>query len=706
MKNDIELGKQIFFGALGDTLEDLKEIIENKSLKDELHQKRDELCHIYKNLTSYISQGIVESNQEQLVSYIQKELLSLISSIRYEASKKTAGNYYFQVAQIVENGSLLYSIAHIQSAIGGNRSREDYDRQINYLFESLWVNRKLSDDEMIYLQQSSEYVKKIAASALTLSLMEFWDVNKLFYAIKELSTPISDSYRVRLIWLLFIAINRYPYHIAVYQKELTELFQQADDYFPLTEPIRQLYFKYLVVLRTDQDLQGLQSDLQAISSQILPHFMNQSPLSQSQDVISLQELVEQISPEDPLFEKLQGKMNQLSHYEENGADIMYLSMGQMKSFPFFSSISSWFLPFDPNHSSLSNLPPQFDMSPEEIALFVSELCDSDAYSLFFSFEHLPFAGNEKMKEMLIAGLRQRREDKEEKMSFSTAASIEQETIKYLRNLYRFYHLYSERGLFVSPFRTSFLNFTSMEEWGVSDIKMDVAIFYFKHENYSQAIDLLLQLLPDKRTNPDLYWLLGVCSFKLDRYSDAISYLLQADLLTPNNPSVINYLATSYKKIGDLPRSISFFEKMRKIRPQDTSILLALSRLYIENKEEEKALPLLYQYEVTEPHPQKAYSLIAWSLFLRRDFEKSESYYKKMLSASPDTALLHINLGHLFLVQNDTHRAFEQYSQALSLSTYKEWESEMKKDFSTLFSLGVSQSFLHLIMDTVKIQNSK
>lgn len=92
------------------------------------------------------------------------------------------------------------------------------------------------------------------------------------------------------------------------------------------------------------------------------------------------------------------KLQEYSNLQMEGADVFHSTFSGLKSFPFFSELGNWFLPFDPSYSEIANLfPDESKNSLLKTAILDSgHMCNSDKYSFCLSLAQIPQAQREMM----------------------------------------------------------------------------------------------------------------------------------------------------------------------------------------------------------------------------------------------------------------------------------------------------------------------
>ena len=126
---------------------------------------------------------------------------------------KDSGSLYFRRWAVVEARKGL-SVENLLEDLSRptfkEEERDSFDTLVDLLFETLWVSESLTEAEQDRLSSSSEYVRLVASSAITLGLMSYWDESKMAFLLREAaSSSTSEAYMVRLAMGVFVSLYLY-----------------------------------------------------------------------------------------------------------------------------------------------------------------------------------------------------------------------------------------------------------------------------------------------------------------------------------------------------------------------------------------------------------------------------------------------------------------------------------------------------------------
>ena len=127
-----------------------------------------------------------------------------------------------------------------------------------------------------------------------------------------------------------------------------------------------------------------------------------------------------------------------------GNDVFLSSFAQLKNFPFFSTVSNWFLPFNAAHSSVFRI---FKTENNPLMTVINRtgaFCDSDKYSFALSVASVP----EQQRAMMLGQFDEQNAQLMELVK-SELPNPEKDrdniANKYVQNLYRFFNLFSRKS---------------------------------------------------------------------------------------------------------------------------------------------------------------------------------------------------------------------------------------------------------------------
>ncbi len=718
-KMEYNFAKAIKEYELYDVIVHLKK--ECEELKDALLiSDLENVVSLYKQFAYYIAQGTPDKEQKRVIVYLQKTLLEIADRIRFRKNRRDNGGRYYQIINVRESVESA-SITELSTELLEKKNlivenRKFYDGLVEHLFEALWTTRSLSDQEMLLMAQLPETIRLSLCAAITLSFHECWDLGKIRFILRELSSiEVSVAYRIRLVWALIMVASLHRDRLPLFEEELTPLLQLANDVYPLEELLRALFVQYVLALKSDKVADSLGEKSGHILQQMQEHYQNDfSPLSEGNGV-SDEELFNLISSheEDKDFQKLEEEMQQLSQMEEEGIDMVFFHFKNLKQFPFFEDLSHWFLPFDPSHySTAATYEHNKQVFEVLLPIFEQRMCDSDLYSLMQTWSGMvAFQGNP-----LVEQMQHFVEESQEKGIPSPRQELVLAAKKYVENLFRFYELYSGKRFFVpNPFQDGeFLReLPLIRPYVERESVLEAAAYSFsKYGFYPQAIDMLNQLSTFKKQDPAIYSSIGYNYMMLGNYDEAIKNFLLCDLIGGSRISVMKQMAYCYRKSNRLDEALEVYRRIGQLSlsssSSDNEELLSIATIQIGKKQYKDALRTLYQYEFTvqkEFGKLSLYRLLSWCLLLDQQYEQALQYNSRLVALATSTTTDWLNRGHIFLGMNDTQQAVQSYQKSIELGNKEVWKEKMKEDKADLLEAGVAPFLWSIVYDAVQLSNS-
>ena len=136
--------------------------------------------------------------------------------------------------------------------------------------------------------------------------------------------------------------------------------------------------------------------------------------------------------------------------------------------------------------------------------------------------------------------------------------------------------------------------------------------------------------------------------------------------------------------------------------------MSLGHHYLEKSQLDEALKYYYKVDYLDTKKHRSWRPIAWSSFLKGDFEQSRNYYEKIINNLTPTAHDYLNYGHLVLCSQGISGAIDFYVKALNKFENKHdvFAKAFNADAQVLTEKGIDVATLPLICDTVFLNNEQ
>lgn len=681
-----EINEHILAGKLFVVYEPLSKEIARYALGDWADELRN-IYQSYRQLAHFMASGVEDDRRGEVIAYLKRRLLALSDSLYRYQQKESSDTQYYSTLRLTERDRASDAIFALDPPEGPQtlapEERPTYDNMVAKLFERVWVSSSLSGDLLAKITSSSEYLRKVLASAMTLGLTSHWDSHKVHFFLTELAREeISVSYRIRLLFGATVAFTIYHDRLHLYQEEFELLLATANEVYPLAPLFEEMVTSYLLATDTARVTETIEQNLPDI-------------IKAQQDSNRLSSILQGLDEDepythDPELDALRDKMQQLSKLEEEGADTLFATFRNFKRLPFFLHLSAWFLPFDEKHSVAAESIAQSEMLQKILPFFKLRMCDSDLYSIVLSasMQYQPIRINDPNLLVALDQLKASFVETEEQQ-IATAAR------KYLQDIYRFIKLYPRKDEVYRLFdELHVANLGILAPYvSLDKVNRTTTLFLLSHDRLDEA-ELLLKRMVGK--NPaDVGSLLRLAQiyYKKGEYARAASLYEQADLVEDLSQESQIKLAHAYRRDGQNQKALAIYEKYR----QNPSIMLAIVATHIATKQYQQAIELLHEYLYASNEPHRAYRPLAWCYFMTLQYDKSEEYYQKITKKTPSDYLHEV---YLSLLRKDNKKAMPTAIELMRTAENPQAVFQLvASEHAYIEDKGLSPAEVFLVLDT-------
>lgn len=596
---------------------------------------------------------------------------------------------------------------------------------------------------------------KMTATLLN-PMLDVSDILNILSGITLSSTYLFDYWRFKTLYNVFLgsvdenirqrafvgwAFLLNTYGITLF-KEAKNLFVDAlkNTTTDLRHQLYELQLQLIYCSDAEQDNENIQKN-------IMPDLLRNGnfKITRSGIVETEENSVDDIihsDEDDKKMEQMEQSFNKMLDMQKQGSDIYFGGFSQMKNFPFFLKISNWFAPFDVDSPSLSDVRGKLGKMKLLDSLYRSNsFCDSDKYSFAFAIVSIVDQIPENMREMMNTA---------DFFGMSSDDSNSQSPTyirrRYLQDLYRFFKLNHYRSEFGSPFIDS--NVTDDKIMLLSDlVKYDefsneilsLAKFALKHQRWN-LLDVLLshfkltdELIKKKLDYESLKWhyyLMGALLMHRHMYAAACeSYksLLILDGLQKSNIDRNQLIFNSTTEFIDFPIDCIDLESSKEsvlksyalsaLRSGDNTLAAECYRILskknslfkyklyhaialIGEEDADSALSILFPLDI-ERDDTNVKRTLAWALLVKKDYEKAEKYYDKLLLFDSIVADDYLNSGYCKWILNKNSEAIISFKNWMSTKKSADSVSDaFNSDNNILIAAGISDIDIKLMIDLV------
>jgi len=678
-----------------------------KAGRMELLSKIKSISDNYSYLRRYAISGVSDPSREKQLEKIKLELLHTIDSlVRYTQAKSSSDEYYstlrFEATRHEE--SIKYFVERIINATSPEESFSLADR----LFKRTWVTFPLHEESASALKKLFEditvdpNIKCLIVSAIFLGTLQFFDPQRINLLLEIYASNAGNniSIAIRAVTAAIIAMLRYGKR-ASYDSYNHDIVDRCNE---LPTWNNDFSTAYLCIVHT-LDTPRINSK---IMDELVPGIMKLKPQI-GQDMSAFEKNIDfEDLEENPqwaeLLEKngLAEQMRQMAEIQQEGGDVFMITFSKLKGFPFFNSITNWFVPFTLSHPALKNLATD-DICKKllgAIASGASFLCNSDKYSLALSLGQMPVSQRNILASQI--SLANEAQSEENSTSLLPDDDIRKRAIRsYVQDLYRFFNIYSRKDEFINPFEAE-LDITStplLKEQlkPTSDIVCTAAEFCFAHKHYSLALKLFAYMLDGGVFNQELLQKTGFCHQALNNIPEALESYRKAELLDGDNPWTLRKIASCLAITGNHTEALEYYKRLFDINKEDPSAIRLYLMAAIATGNTSLSKDLLTRLEYYSPSP-KNLKIASMTEQIAGNTDEAYKLMGRYISEGSKFAKPNDYLVHSLLAVMTGN-----YSEALdSLSVAREseeWSHRTFEDFYQNFNAVVETTLKRMNMET-------
>ena len=566
-----------------------------------------------------------------------------------------------------------------------NKHVELYTELFNASYDSfLWNDEAAAQaQEVIDSALIAENDKALMTSGLFINCLQAFDSRKIIFFADNYSTATSSMLRIRM--LVAVAFTLYTYRNRLFAyPAITSKLKDLCNNPRFTTDMQNLQKLIIESLSTHEVDRKMREEI--IPAMLKSHNFNTEKFG----IDSLEEISES-NPDWKNFEKQVGKLAEL---EAAGADIYYSTFSTLKRYPFFNNAANWLYPFEENHPGIPKQIRKTGLKGIANALLKSDvLCDSDKYS----FCMLTTQMTDVQVNMIISQL-------PEMGGYDTAIAQTSESTcrNYLRNLFRFFYLYSGKSKPANPFETdmSLLDCNELAEAFKDKTEINkISAYAIKKGKYDMAISFLLLSETKGFADSEVYQELGFCYQKKKSYFDAIAAYEKANALSGDSKWTLQHLAQTNRIVGNYKDALNYYRLLETAKREDAKIAFRCGECLVHLESYDDAMHEFFKAEYLNPDMTAATRAIAWCSILTDDIKQARKYYDKLLLKEEQGEDL-LNAGHAAWIDGDTKAAVELYSRAYAELKREEFLKRMQSDKEILKTHGISNYDITFMSDIV------
>lgn len=679
----------------------------------------------YKLMLSYATQGADDPSRASLYDNIVSDMLLLLdrvvrqrlsqdeASLYYNAirterfsSSKTIASLIDEYLTLADKLSIYNIIVSDENSQQSQNSLEEKERLEREIFNRIWITFPLKSNEEELIKdifQSKKFTQQfqeLVVSALLMGMNEYYDPRRLNLLFAAYQSEIQE---VSVKALVAILLSFYKYGCRISDAKLLNYFASIKELPTWSSDVKTAYLEFVRTRDTERISRKMQDELIPQMLKLRPDIYKK--INDSTAMIDMSSIEENPEWEEMLNKSgITDKIKELSQLQEEGSDVFMSTFSHLKTFPFFSDIANWFLPFSLEHSLVKRTLGTDISVIGDIIENAPFLCNSDKYSFLLSLGSIP----QHQRQLMLSQFEQQREalgGAGMAMASMTMPNQRKNLLnKYLQDLYRFFKLFRRKGEFNDPFANS-INLVNVsllsDDLDDVDTLTLVAEFYFRRKYYQEALDVYLSISEKIPPTAQIFQKIGYCYHQQGDIKNALINYEHAELLNADSAWTLRRIAACHKSLNNPQKALSYYERVASMNADDLAVTMNIGHCHLELENYKEAIKNYYKVEFLDEKSTRAWRPLAWCLLLSGDFDQSSGYYSKILNDNP-TAEDYLNMGHLALAQSNISKAIESYKLSIdNKCTNVDWLIDsLKKDEKYLTKIGVDISLMPFIVDAL------
>ena len=699
--------------------------LENQLLTNpdwQLSNRLGQIKTAYHYMLEYLVSGTEDPKRKQVYYKLVAELWVTADQIRHRLMLKYTTSTYLETCRKCKEQAdanitldvLIERLEAFSDDLSVSQLTNQHTEEINILkeheanldltFNHIWTNTEWTSAEYLQASQALKSAMLIAAdkclmvSAATMSLLQCFDDKKIHFLLDALDSD-EELINVRAMIGLMLTVAKHISRLRLYPElnARLELLKDNNDLCDLMVRIN------IQMLKTGNTL----SLSNKISNEIMPEMMNS--LKKMKDMPISEE--EDFNPEwEKLSPKLTEELQKLQDIMMEGGDVYFMTFNNLKRFPFFNSVSNWFLPYYSQHSLVAafTASASFDDLMTDIVMKSSGFCDSDKYSLMCLVSSLPGGNRGKIITKGFTTEENRKLIEENKeMLEEMSQTREALSNNYIHCLYRFFKIFNKRHEFHDVFddNLEFYDMPILRSLINKPERMrDIYESLMKSKMYMEACPVIYQMKMLGYTNIIDLQKAAYCEQKCGNYEQALNFLHQVEMLGEPDQWTIRHLATCHRLKGNDKEALDYYRKTAEFQPDNLSIVYRIAQCLMRLRRYDEALEPLFRIDLSTDNDPTVCSNIAICSFHLDKYDQALRYYEKV---EPDAMTIddYFYMGNIYLLKNDKRKALEHYQKAADILKQGEKDYYLRDEIEIyeimLKEKGVDMDEFYMLIDMIE-----
>lgn len=679
----------------------------------------------YKNILKYSFEFGDDPEKVKVYQRLLRSILALADDVVDDIIRSGKMLSYYEIYTLSEGeaeratGEMMKLTERIklknQSGVTAEwESDKEYREVLNKVFTIILLNNKLNDRNIALIERINDpdgipwYDKSIIVSALTLSLLRYFDTGKVDMLFRFYESGEHQVWQRALLGLV-IAFGHYDHRIGYYP-ELIHRMTATQGMRDLNKTVENIIIQFIKAKETEKITRKIQDE-------ILPEMIRIK--SRLEEKLDLENILTNLNPEDKnpewenFFKETPGVYNKLEEFTKmqmEGADVFLGAFTMLKGFEFFRGIQNWFLPFYKENEHVSSFLDNNNQVNNMHGLLEgiersSFLCNSDKYSFCLNLKQMSAFQKTNMMEFFNAELKAMNEISMDEELLNSETRNKAVITQYFQDLYRFFRLHPLRHEFGDIFGMSneLHNAEFFRIWvDDTDTFRNIGEYFFEKEYYKEALNVFAKVIVN-RQNYEIFEKMAYSCQKLCDFDRALDYYHKAELYGRNKLWLMNRIAYCSRKNGDYDTALDYYGQAEKLDPDNQDIQLSLAQTYLEMENYSEALKYYFRIEYTQPDNYKVYRPIAWCSFMLGKFETSGKYLSRSMEITSNRHD-YMNMGHICWCMGNKKDAIENYRKCVRAGNmdFELFTKAFTDDSKYLISKGIQEFDIVLMSDYIKL----
>ena len=697
----------------------------------DLNDELERLRMSYTFMLKYLEQGVMDPQRDEILSNILQSLYPLndqcyiglmeqaSSEVFYARRRELTGVSLIPIIEEYQKElrelSLVQSLPNEQSdnhaILSHLRHAEELETR---LFNRVWSSLPLSAEDANSLKLCINgdilpvHTRCLLVAALFLGLMKFYDESKLLIMLEAYSLSDEPLVQLRALTCAMLAMLAHKKR-TITSKAIQSRLSTIQDSTDFKHDVWSIQVQLARSRNTENVKERVRNDLIPNIMKMRPDIIDKLKDKDSQ-IIDLSDI--EANPEWQEWLDQSGitrRIEEFNAMQMEGSDVFIATFAHLKTFPFFKTLSNWFLPFYAAHSSVVENLGAGKMALAEVVQHAPYLCNSDKYSFCLSLGALP----ESQRSMMSAQL----EEQNAALNEAKQAELPDERKQrvsivnaFVQDLYRFFKLFSRRREFIAVMDNPALDMTDclplIQFTRDAHVLELLGTLYFKNAFYGDAIKCFTRLEEiDDATDDHIYQKIGFAYQNAGKMKEALNYYKRYELLHEEDAWNMRHIAACHRALGDFDKALDYYRRVEALTPNNVSLTLTIGHVLLEQNRTKEALQQYFKADLMDNAKHRAWRPIAWCSFLLNDYDRALDYYDRIAQYDTPSSQDLLNKGHVLLCQGKTQDAIETYRESLSKmgGITKIFRDAFKGDAMELRLHGVSAVDQALIPDAVCAQ---